>query len=226
MGMCTFLMIDSPQIAHSGYFLSYSVNENGEGSTFDHCSSSAIRLNSGTVLYLREVNKFLALVCILREENFTKQGLIDYNFQCFRKSIQDVFIHRLSDATRVSSTNVNTPYGSSNTAQDGEESAVTQAASEVNVYANSYPNDVSEPMPMSNKHTPTGHSMNNSSYKQQTPTVHMTNAPSHRKYAILPATSTVSSLPNHQMYHPASVEKNPNLHPSVQMIPQQQWTFN
>lgn len=27
---------------------------------------------------------FLALVCIIRSENFEKQGLIDYNFQCFK----------------------------------------------------------------------------------------------------------------------------------------------
>lgn len=51
-----------------------------------------IRLNNGTALYLREVNKFLALVCILREENLTeKQGVIDYNFQCFKKAIKEVF---------------------------------------------------------------------------------------------------------------------------------------
>jgi Ras-related GTP-binding protein C/D len=69
----------------------YGVNDDGEGSTFDNSSSSTIKLNSGTVLYLREVNKFLALVCILREDNFDKQGLIDYNFQCFRQAIQEVF---------------------------------------------------------------------------------------------------------------------------------------
>jgi Ras-related GTP-binding protein C/D len=71
--------------------VSVSVNDEGEGSTFDNSSSSTIKLNTGTVLYLREVNKFLALVCILREDNFDKQGLIDYNFQCFRQSIQEVF---------------------------------------------------------------------------------------------------------------------------------------
>jgi len=69
----------------------YGVKDDGEGSTFDNSSSSTIKLNSGTVLYLREVNKFLALVCILREDNFDKQGLIDYNFQCFRQAIQEVF---------------------------------------------------------------------------------------------------------------------------------------
>lgn len=63
----------------------------GEGSPFDNQSSSIIKLNNGTVLYLREVNRFLALVCILREDNFDRQGLIDYNFHCFREAIQEVF---------------------------------------------------------------------------------------------------------------------------------------
>lgn len=58
---------------------------------FDQRSSSIIRLNNSTVLYLREVNRFLALVCIVREDNFRKQGLIDYNFTCFRRSIQKIF---------------------------------------------------------------------------------------------------------------------------------------
>lgn len=42
---------------------------------FDSQSSSLIKLNNNTVLYLKEVNKFLALVCILREENFNRQGM-------------------------------------------------------------------------------------------------------------------------------------------------------
>jgi Ras-related GTP-binding protein C/D len=62
-----------------------------EQSSFDANSSSTIKLNNGTVLYLREVNRFLALVCILREDNFDKQGLIDYNFNCFREAIQEMF---------------------------------------------------------------------------------------------------------------------------------------
>ena len=195
------------------------MNENGEGSTFDNCSSSAIRLNSGTVLYLREVNKFLALVCILREENFTKQGLIDYNFQCFRKSIQDVFIHRLNDVSRVAHTNINTPYGSSNMAQDVEEGDI-HTASEVNVYSANYQNDISDPLPM-NKYPPSGHMNNNNSYKQHNTNSPANNSQNHRKFAIMPASSTVSSLPNHQMYHSSSVEKNlNNFHPSVQLIPQ------
>lgn len=42
-------------------------------------------------MYLREINKFLALVCILREYNFSRQGVIDYNFLCFRDAIHKVF---------------------------------------------------------------------------------------------------------------------------------------
>jgi Ras-related GTP-binding protein C/D len=43
---------------------------------FDNQSSSLIKLNNNTILYLKEVNKFLALVCILREENFIRQGSV------------------------------------------------------------------------------------------------------------------------------------------------------
>jgi Ras-related GTP-binding protein C/D len=72
-------------------FSFYRTSDEAEQSSFDLNSSSTIKLNNSTVLYLREVNKFLALVCILREENFDKQGLIDYNFNCFREAIQEVF---------------------------------------------------------------------------------------------------------------------------------------
>ena len=49
-------------------------NLEDEATAFDNKSSSTIKLNNGTVLYLREVNRCLALVCILREESFDKQG--------------------------------------------------------------------------------------------------------------------------------------------------------
>jgi len=35
------------------------------------------------------------LVCLLREENFNRQGVIDYNFICFRDAISEVFELRL-----------------------------------------------------------------------------------------------------------------------------------
>lgn len=61
------------------------------GSAYDNKSASVMKLNNGLVLYLREVNRYLALVCILRKESYDKHGLIDYNFHCFRQAIQEVF---------------------------------------------------------------------------------------------------------------------------------------
>ncbi|CAH2252565.1 ras-related GTP-binding D [Pelobates cultripes] len=63
----------------------------GAGTPYDKESLAIIRLNNTTVLYLKEVTKFLALVCFVREESFERKGLIDYNFHCFRKAIQEVF---------------------------------------------------------------------------------------------------------------------------------------
>lgn len=34
-----------------------------------------IKLNNTTVLYLKEVTKFLALVCFVREESFERKGI-------------------------------------------------------------------------------------------------------------------------------------------------------
>ncbi|XP_076437733.1 ras-related GTP-binding protein C-like isoform X1 [Babylonia areolata] len=65
---------------------------------FDGNSSSIIKLNTNNVLYMREVNRHLALVCVLREDSFERQGLIDYNFLCFKKAIQQVFDVRKQSA--------------------------------------------------------------------------------------------------------------------------------
>ena len=40
------------------------------------------------VLYLKEVDTMLALVCITRAENFRKKSLIDYNIGCLKKALQ------------------------------------------------------------------------------------------------------------------------------------------
>jgi len=71
----------------------YGMKEEGEGIAYDEETQSIIKLNNGMVLYLREVNRYLALVCLLRGDNFDKHGLIDYNFQCFKKAISEVFKH-------------------------------------------------------------------------------------------------------------------------------------
>lgn len=62
-----------------------------ETSSFDDRSASVIRLNNSTVLYLKEVDKVLALVCILREENFNSPGFLNHNFVQFRDAVRKVF---------------------------------------------------------------------------------------------------------------------------------------
>eukprot|EP01121_Diplochlamys_sp_Union-15-3_P014543 TRINITY_DN4639_c0_g1_i1.p1 TRINITY_DN4639_c0_g1~~TRINITY_DN4639_c0_g1_i1.p1 ORF type:complete len:388 (-),score=74.01 TRINITY_DN4639_c0_g1_i1:21-1142(-) len=66
-------------------------DDSKESFTHDPETQSVIRLNNGNVLYLKEVNKYLALICLLREDKFDKHGLIDYNFQIFKKAITEVF---------------------------------------------------------------------------------------------------------------------------------------
>lgn len=63
--------------------------------SFDEQSSSVIKLNNGIILYLREINKYLALVCILRDYNFLRQGVIDFNFMCFHDAIHKMFAVKL-----------------------------------------------------------------------------------------------------------------------------------
>ena len=54
--------------------LIFSLPDEAENAPFDDQSAAVIRLNNSTILYMKEINKVLALVCILREENFTKPG--------------------------------------------------------------------------------------------------------------------------------------------------------
>eukprot|EP00667_Euglena_gracilis_P010627 EG_transcript_10827 len=63
---------------------------------YDSQSSSLIKLSNGMVLYLRQVNRYLALVCLMRVDTFSKFGLINYNFETFKSAIKEVFEVRLS----------------------------------------------------------------------------------------------------------------------------------
>ncbi|XP_069478773.1 ras-related GTP-binding protein C isoform X1 [Ambystoma mexicanum] len=96
--------LDNMGAEHTGF----SLKEDGTGSAYDKESMAIIKLNNTTVLYLKEVTKFLALVCILREESFERKGLIDYNFHCFRKAIHEVFEVGLA-SHRTLSHQANTP---------------------------------------------------------------------------------------------------------------------
>lgn len=89
-------------------------HQNGEEpQSSDVEASSLIKLDNGDVLYMREVNRYiytvllreceviltqflndnrlLVLICLLRQDNFEKHGLIDYNFQCFKEAVTEVF---------------------------------------------------------------------------------------------------------------------------------------
>lgn len=67
-----------------------------QATSIDEQSGSVFKLNNGIILYLRQINKFMALVCILREYNFTRQGIIEYNFLCLHDAIHKLFAIRLS----------------------------------------------------------------------------------------------------------------------------------
>jgi hypothetical protein len=59
---------------------------------FDAMSSSVIKLTGGRALYLKEINRHLALICVLREEALTKQAIIDYNVKQLKESILKLFL--------------------------------------------------------------------------------------------------------------------------------------
>ncbi|KAG2198679.1 hypothetical protein INT46_003255, partial [Mucor plumbeus] len=54
-------------------------------------ASSIIKLNNGDVLYMKEINSLLALICMIKNDNYKKYGLLDYNFQCFTDAVTDLF---------------------------------------------------------------------------------------------------------------------------------------
>eukprot|EP00049_Salpingoeca_infusionum_P018129 m.355880 g.355880 ORF g.355880 m.355880 type:complete len:350 (+) comp17372_c0_seq1:526-1575(+) len=64
----------------------------GNLSAFDQESASIMKLTNSHVLYLRQINEYLALVCLLRQDKYEEHvGTLDYNVVKFRKAIQDVF---------------------------------------------------------------------------------------------------------------------------------------
>ncbi|KAG0201339.1 hypothetical protein BGX28_005811 [Mortierella sp. GBA30] len=77
-----------------------SIDNHATSQTGHHEAFSVIKMGNGTVLYLREVNKYLALICLLRAETFEKQGLIDYNVHCFKEAMDQVFELKRAERTR------------------------------------------------------------------------------------------------------------------------------
>lgn len=56
------------------YYFSYRLTGDEAGTPYDKESMAIIHLNNTTVMYLKEVTKFLAMVCFLREESFERKG--------------------------------------------------------------------------------------------------------------------------------------------------------
>jgi len=61
---------------------------------FDQDTSAMIMLRTRQVIFLRQINVYLALVAVIKEDNFEKQGLIDFNFNVFRQVFFLIFFWR------------------------------------------------------------------------------------------------------------------------------------
>eukprot|EP00759_Apiculatamorpha_spiralis_P032388 PhF_6_TR33832/c0_g1_i1/m.49614/K16186/RRAGC_D; Ras-related GTP-binding protein C/D len=60
-------------------------------SPFDESSSSTVHLENNLVLYMRGVNKYLALLCLISKDNYQKLGLVNYNFHVFKTAVHEMF---------------------------------------------------------------------------------------------------------------------------------------
>ena len=69
----------------------YGLGEEGANAPAPESNNCVITLSTGTVIYLREANRSLALVCILSESVLAQQGLLEYNFGCFREALFELF---------------------------------------------------------------------------------------------------------------------------------------
>jgi len=48
-------------------------------------------LDNGDILLLKEVEKFLVLITLIKEDNYDKPYLINYNVDIFRKCLKEIF---------------------------------------------------------------------------------------------------------------------------------------
>lgn len=64
-----------------------------DGISADDASYTCVKLNNELYLYMKQVNKFLAFVCVIRDEIFMEnRGIMDYNLTLFKDSIKDILI--------------------------------------------------------------------------------------------------------------------------------------
>lgn len=73
----------------------YGVKGKQDALAYDNNSASVIKLSNNYMLCLREVNRYLALVCLMRCDSISTQGLVEYNFACFKRAIADLLEARI-----------------------------------------------------------------------------------------------------------------------------------
>lgn len=66
------------------------VKEAEHETAYDSKSASVIRLAKGMVLYLKEVDTMLALVCLTRSDNFRKRNLINFNIGRLKTALRQL----------------------------------------------------------------------------------------------------------------------------------------
>ena len=82
-----------------------------DGISFDDYSYTCVKLSNDLYLYLKQVNKYLAFVCVVREEIFAEnRGIMDYNLTLFKDSVKDVLFS--SSATSGAHTTASNKSGS------------------------------------------------------------------------------------------------------------------
>ena len=67
------------------------VDQKNYNTAFDKQSTSVIKLDNHLTLYLREIDHLLALVCLVKEDDFDRQALVDFNIDCFRHGVKNLF---------------------------------------------------------------------------------------------------------------------------------------
>ncbi|CAF0958791.1 unnamed protein product [Didymodactylos carnosus] len=70
-----------------------SIYESNDNPVLDSMSFCTIELSIGVVLYLKDINEVLALICLVRKESAIKEGLIEHNLQCLKNAVEKLFVH-------------------------------------------------------------------------------------------------------------------------------------
>jgi Ras-related GTP-binding protein C/D len=66
-----------------------------EGIACDDLSYTCVKLNNELFLYLKQVNKYLAFVCVIRDEVFAEnRGIMDYNLTLFKDSVREILLQQ------------------------------------------------------------------------------------------------------------------------------------